>query len=265
MTTVVWDKTKDDQARFDTDIAITRGLDFILRHFKPHDLFPRNISTKATEGKQLTVFSKVEALAMYKQANGLDCKIAAYHSTNWRKGLCKLVAPDFLFIDLDLGTLGTVDKLDKALTHTLSNIKEKLGGSPTVIWSGNGYHVYQPVEAFILEQQDIFSKFEHLQPSRRLLQFAERYLSNGKMDECHNATMSLKNCMLRVPGSYNSKSETPKRVKIIQEWDCNRPHIKPLLYRYYIYMQDLRLRDIQKKQTKHWHSNRKFCPYRKHR
>jgi hypothetical protein len=168
-------------------------------------------------------------------------------------------------MDLDLGTLGTADKLDKALTHTLSNIKEKLGGSPTVIWSGNGYHIYQPVEAFILEQQDIFSKFEHLQPSRRLLQFAERYLSNGKMDECHNATMSLKNCMLRIPGGYNSKSEIPKKVEIVQKWDGNRPQIRPLLNRYYIYMQDLRLRDIQKKEAHHWHPNCKFCPYWRHR
>ena len=77
MTTVIWDRSKDDQARIDTDVPITRGLDFVLCHFKPHDLFPRNISTKATEGKQLTVFCKEEALAMFKQANGLDCRITA--------------------------------------------------------------------------------------------------------------------------------------------------------------------------------------------
>jgi hypothetical protein len=67
----------------------------------------------------------------------------------WRSGLCKLVAPDFLFMDLDLGTLRNIGKLSKALTSTLSKIKEKLGGVPSVVWSGNGYHVYQPVDAFV--------------------------------------------------------------------------------------------------------------------
>ena len=58
------------------------------------------------------------------------------------------LAPDFLFMDLDLGTLLTMEKLDEALTCTLSNIKEKLDGVPSVIWSGGGYHIYQPVDAF---------------------------------------------------------------------------------------------------------------------
>ena len=100
------------------------------------------------------------------------------------------LAPDFLFMDLDLGTLLTMEKLDEALTCTLSNIKEKLDGVPSVIWSGGGYHIYQPVDAFVLEEQEIFNRFE--QPSRRLIQYTERYLTNGKMDECHNHTVSLK-------------------------------------------------------------------------
>ena len=85
------------------------------------------------------------------------------------------------------------------------------------------------------------------------------------MDECHNKTMSFNNCMLRVPGSYNSKSETPKKVEIIERWDGNRPDIKPLLYPYYLYAQDRRIKDLQKQQQKnqdnHWHSNGKFCHY----
>ena len=195
MTTVVY-----GSSNFSPDIgAITKGLEFVLRHFNQANLFPRNISTKATEGKQLAVFNKQEALARFKQANGLDCRIAAYHNTNWRKGLSKLTAPDFLFMDSDLGTLGTVERLELALTNTLSKIKQKMDGVPSVIWSGNGYHIYQPVEAFILEEQQIFNGLD--QPSRRLVQYAERYLTSGKMDACHNLTMSLKNCMLRVPGT----------------------------------------------------------------
>ncbi|MGA9843932.1 MAG: hypothetical protein WBQ25_16640 [Nitrososphaeraceae archaeon] len=242
MTTVVY-----GSSNFSPDIgAITKGLEFVLRHFNQANLFPRNISTKATEGKQLAVFNKQEALARFKQANGLDCRIAAYHNTNWRKGLSKLIAPDFLFMDLDLGTLGTVERLELALTNTLSKIKQKMDGVPSVIWSGNGYHIYQPVEAFILEEQQIFNGLD--QPSRRLVQYAERYLTSGKMDACHNLTMSLKNCMLRVPGSLNSKSNPPKPVKVIQTWDGNRPDIKPLLQGCYIYLQALRLKKLQKEQ-----------------
>jgi hypothetical protein len=240
---------------------IVEGLDFILSHFREDNLFPRKISTKLTAGKQILVYNKFEALARFKQADFMDCKIAAYHATDWRKGLSKLIEPNFLFIDLDLQVIGTIELLETALNDTLENIKSKLGGYPTVLWSGNGYHLYQPVSALILEEQDTFSKFE--QPSRRLIQYAERYLSNGKMDQCHNSTMSLNNCMLRIPHSYNSKSEPPKEVRKIQRWNGNRPDVRPLLYGCYIYMQDLRLKILkQKKQNQHSHSGgRKFCPY----
>ena len=73
MTTVVY-----DHSNFSPDIgAITKGLEFVLRHFNQANLFPRNISTKATEGKQLAVFNKQEVPARFKQANGLDCRITA--------------------------------------------------------------------------------------------------------------------------------------------------------------------------------------------
>ena len=248
-------------------ITIAEGLDYILTHFSQANLFPRKISTKTSQGKQFLVYNRAEALARFNQANLLDCRIAAYHSTNWRKGLNKSVAPDFLFIDLDLGTLQTMQLLDTALTATLKNIKEKLSGVPSVTWSGNGYHIYQPVEAFVLDEQDIFSKFE--QPSRRLLQYAEQYLTNNKMDKCHNLTMSLNNCMVRIPYSYNSKSQPFKQVRIVQRWDGKRPDIRPLLHGCYIYMQDLRVKQILRQQKygdqdqaeRHYHPNGKFCPY----
>jgi hypothetical protein len=54
-----------------------QGLDFILNHFE-EPLFPRTISTKMTQGRQIAVHNKAEALARFNQANGLDCRIAAY-------------------------------------------------------------------------------------------------------------------------------------------------------------------------------------------
>ena len=135
-----------------------------------------------------------------------------------------------IFIDLDLNRFNSKLALDLGLNGTLQNIKNKLGSGvkPTVMWSGHGYHVYQPVEAFVLEEESEFAKFE--QPSRRLLQFAEYCLSDRKADPCHKITISLKNCMLRIPGSYNTKSTPYEEVRIIQQWDGFRPSIKPLLF-----------------------------------
>jgi hypothetical protein len=42
--------------------------------------------------------------------------------------------------------------------------------------------------------------------SRKFMQFAESYLSENKADHAHNITISFKNCMLRIPGSINSKT-----------------------------------------------------------
>ena len=37
---------------------------------------------------------------------------------------------------------------------------------------GNGYHIYLPVQAFILELESVFSDFE--QPSNKFLRFSEK-------------------------------------------------------------------------------------------
>jgi hypothetical protein len=56
---------------------------------------------------------------------------------------------------------------------------------------------------------------------RKFIQWAEQCLSNGKADPCQSRGLSFKNCMLRVPGSINSKNGS--QVKIIQRWDGTRP------------------------------------------
>jgi hypothetical protein len=132
----------------------------------------------------------------------LDCRINAYPSYTRYKGLNRQAA-DFIFIDLDRSSFKTERAHKLALNVTLKNIKEKVEGKPTVIWSGNGYHIYQPIEGEVLEQIELFSKFD--QASKSFQRFAEWYLSNGKSDHAHNTTVSFKNCMLRIPGSHNSK------------------------------------------------------------
>jgi hypothetical protein len=72
--------------------------------------------------------------------------------------------------------------------------------------------------------------------------FEEQLLTDNKADENHSRIVSFHNCMLRIPGSLNSKciqlndrceimGDIPPEaeVRIIQHWDGNRPSIKPLL------------------------------------
>lgn len=84
------------------------------------------------------------------------------------------------------------------------------------MWSGNGVHICQPVEAIVLEQESKFAQFD--QPSQTFLKFAAQFLSNYKSDTNNNP--AFRSCLLRIPGSYNSKYiELNKEVKIIQCWD----------------------------------------------
>jgi hypothetical protein len=240
--------------------TIEDGLNCILSHFPEKEaIWPRRISTKTTGNSTLAVYSKEEALARFKQANFLDCKICAYpYYVEW-KGINRQT-PNLIFIDEDESSFKSREALDNGLTNTLKRINDKLpNAEPSILWSGHGYHIYLPVKAFVLEQENQFNKFE--QPSRRFIQFAEQYLSNKKSDPCHSFTMSFKNCMLRVPGSFNAKLESePIEVKLIQRWNGVRPSIKPLLFDFYLYLQDLKLKKLQ---HTHNHPTKEFCKYRK--
>jgi hypothetical protein len=76
----------------------------------------------------------------------------------------------------------------------------------------------------VLEEESEFAKFGY--PSRKFIQFAEYYLSDNKADPCHTKGLSFKNCMVRIPGSFNSKNGAEEEeVKIIQRWNGFRPSI----------------------------------------
>jgi len=65
-------------------------------------------------------------------------------------------------------------------------------------------------------EKDLTSKF---------MKFAEGYLTNNKADPQHNPTIS--SCLVRIPGTINSKCG--QIVKVIQQWDGQRPAIQYLL------------------------------------
>jgi hypothetical protein len=222
------------------------GLEYILTHFIGR-VWPRTISTKTTNRRQILIYNQEEALARFKQANWQDCRISACPSFTEYKGINRQ-APNFIFIDLDRSTFRTEAAHVRAVAKTLENIRQRLGGNPTVLWSGNGYHVYLPVAAFVLEEEQVFAKFQSLKPSRSFMQFAESFLSGNKADHAHNLTVSFKNCMLRVPGSINSKNG--QAVRLLNIWDGYRPKIKSLLEDFYIYLTSLRIKELTKqKQT----------------
>ena len=219
--------------------SIAANVDFILDHFhKP--LFPRTISTYKSQSKQFEVFSKEEMITGYEDSSFVDCRVNAYPSYTQYKGIQRY-PPNFIFADLDLSTFKTKDNLERALSTTLRIIRFKINGTPTVLWTGNGYHIYQPIDSAILEEYEQFSQFEH--PSLKFIRFAEFSLTSGKSDPSHNP--SFRSCMIRIPGSYNSKYAEDNLVKIIQKWDGYRPPISLLLGTFHAYLVDQKIKEMK--------------------
>ena len=155
--------------------------------------------------------------------------------------------PEFLFIDIDRHDFDKERLFQHALTATLLKIENILGGHPSVLWTGNGYHIYQPIDSLVLEQEDIFSKFEN--PSERFVKYAAIILSHSKCD-MHN-TPTFRSCLLRVPGTYNGKCskrddslQSFSQVKLIQKWNGYRPASNPLLYDFFIYLANEKVRKL---------------------
>jgi hypothetical protein len=123
--------------------------------------------------------------------------------------------------------------LERALNNALGKIKESIEETPTVLWTGNGYHVYQPVSGFILEEYETFyefTKYVDKDLTSMFIQFAEEYFTDYTADRLHNPT--VKSCLVRIPGSVNSKclaKGEKAEVKIIQKWDGVRSSIQPML------------------------------------
>ena len=205
---------------------IENGLDFILKHFDQDRLFPRTIMTKKL-GHQKEVFSKKEAAQFFKESDFIDCRINAFPSYTDYKGIQRY-PPDLIFIDIDKKDFKTSIGFEVALFTTLKNVKVKLKNSnkndiyPTVLKTGRGYHIILPIECpIVLENVKEFQKYKNDKPSQEFLRFAKDFLSDDKADKNNNP--SFKSCLLRIPGSINSKYNI--QVKILQKWNNYRPNI----------------------------------------
>src|SRR5829696_1051302 len=204
------------------------GIDFILKHFVNYLEFPRMISTFKSKSAQFPVIDRNELISSFNSSNFFDCRIAAFpylkENISW--------VSDLIFIDIDKSNFKNERRFESAYKLTMKNIKEKLKGHPTVLFTGGGCHIVQPIEGIVLDEYKEFKRFGN--PFDKFMRFAKDYLSNGKADK--NNFPGLRSCLLRVPNSINSKYDT--KVRIIQEWDGYRPDIRLLLGDFHVYLVD---------------------------
>ena len=146
-------------------------------------------------------------------------------------------------IDLDLKDFKSQEKLDKTLYTTLDKINKILhGAQPTVLRTGGGYHIYQPIRGFILEEIDRFACYIDLSKkdlTSRFMQFAEDYFTNKKSDPQHRP--SVKSCLIRIPGTINSKYDP--EVGIVGVRHGVRPPIQYLLRDYRTWLVSEKIND----------------------
>lgn len=224
------------------------SIDFILSHFDENNLFPRKMMTKGSNG-QFIVHSKEGILFHCKESNYVDCRINAYplyQTSDYISDIQPLSSPpDFVFIDLDLNSFEKYVNPKKMLDNTLRNTLERilkvfrqhspssqssqapenfmlcendkinLQVKPTVLWTGNGYHVYLPIQSLPLDAYEPFSRenypnlfsmnggYTRYSVSELFLEYAEYFITNGKADTNHRPT--FKSCLIRIPDTFNSK------------------------------------------------------------
>ena len=102
------------------------------------------------------------------------------------------------------------------------------GTEPTVLFTGNGYHVYRPIKLPVLENEFVFTPFQN--PSTEFIRYAAKRWTIGKNDPSNHP--SVHSCMLRVPSSINPEGN--KMVKVAQLWNGSRPAANSMLYDFYI-------------------------------
>lgn len=253
---------------------IKGGIDFILTHFeKQHELFPRTIMTSKTRGQIKIGYEsdlqscKDKIFEYFRQALFIDCKINAFPYNIEHTGVDMQVrnktSASFIMIDLDLKDFdNNKEKLNMQLNRTIKNLSIKFCEKihPTVLWTGNGYHIYLPIEGIVFEEYKIFYDYLTYVDNRNLttefLRFAEKFFTKGKSDANH--LPSIKSCLVRVPWTINSKND--KYVKTIQRWDGNSPAIQWITRDFKNYLEMKRRERVKamKKKEKREHSDKQL-------
>ena|SRR5215467_12544885 len=147
------------------EMEVKEGLVYILNHLD--GLWPRMISTYATRGAQICVKNFAEAMARFKAANFLDCRISAYPNYTRDYISSTGIAPTVLLVDIDKEHFKTDEEFESAATRTYSNFYNILGCRPTQLATGGGKHFLIRQEVDVFEKSVNFGKFD--QPSLNLI------------------------------------------------------------------------------------------------
>jgi hypothetical protein len=239
---------------------VKEGIRSILTHFEGRQsLFPRKMSTSLSQGRQFIVYNEEQILNECIKSNFIDCRLNAYPVLSDNDIAPAIRAPNLIFIDIDLLTgnyENSILELSKTLSRSLKQINHKLEKCiPTVLWTGNGYHIYIVLDTRPLELITELTELSR-QPSEEFLKFAEIIFTNGKADSKHNHSFS--SYLLRIPHTFNSKcfnENADPEVKIIQRFDFQQiPKINSCMLREFrLYLADLnikRKRDFIKQDQK---------------
>ena len=244
------------------------SINFTLSHFhSPIEEFPRKMMTFRSNG-QFSVTTKADILRRCEQLDYTDYRINAYPEIIEQNGIL-VQPPNFIFIDLDIAAFDyNINRLDKVKNSTLRKLAI-MSGYPTVFWTGNGYHIYLPLQISVLDSQQhqqIFSKdnypnlftnkgkYSHYYVSEVFLQFANYYFTNGKSDPQHRP--KYKTCLIRIRETYNSKcvqkakSKGESKVKVIQKWNGKRIDAGPIINDFKIWLTQQELHLKKNKDTK---------------
>ncbi|HEU5120538.1 MAG TPA: DNA primase noncatalytic subunit PriX [Candidatus Nitrosocosmicus sp.] len=247
-------------------VKILNTIDFILSHFQsPLREFPRKMMTYRSNG-QFTVTSKEEIFKRCEQDDFKDCRINAYPEVIENNGFL-IQPPNFVFIDLDLSNFSNdIKKLDKVKNSTLRKMEQLNGSHPTVSFTGNGYHIYLPIEVPVLDNEYEFSKdkfpnffsakskYTNYYVSEVFMQFAEDFFTGNKADPNHRP--KYKTCLVRFPDTYNSKclnkglSKEESKVKILQKWNGKRINVAPITHDFRIWLTQLEINLLKNKKPK---------------
>lgn len=212
---------------------IKENLQFILSHFKGQEYkFPRAIMTLKSKG-QIYSNNEEETFNHFLESDFKGCKINGYPFFEKADNVNKL-SPSFLFIELDLSLCNVCKypkrKLDYILKQTLIKIEKETHGNPTVLWTGDGYHIYLPIrfssskdnEKYPFKFVDLCNEFTPYVDSdltSEFMRFASEYFTNDHQQkgpkQSNNA--SVTSCFITVPETISIKDNF--KVKIIQKWD----------------------------------------------
>ena len=155
-------------------------------------------------------------------------------------------------VDLDLKDFVSRFALEKELARCLKRIEKTIASYPTVLWTGNGYHIPGALEGKDLENVPFLislKKYFCHNLTSLFMQFTERYFAK-KCDKNHIST--VQSCLTRVPATLNTKhtvNDTFQEVRVIQRWDGVRANLNCLIrpFRTYLVDKKIKILDLETK------------------